>query len=98
MRRTPSKSWELIHDIDIKFAMLTTVHADGTLHSRPMTTQQLEFDGNLRFFSGLNSEKVQELAAHPEVTGIRLENGGEREELHIHPRDRVLKDRVKPMG
>jgi general stress protein 26 len=59
------KLGEIIHDI--KFAMLTTSHADGTLHSRPMTTQQREFDGDLWFFSGLNSEKIQELQIHPGV-------------------------------
>jgi general stress protein 26 len=33
----------------IRFAMLTTVEEDGTLHSRPMTTQDTEFDGDLCF-------------------------------------------------
>jgi general stress protein 26 len=59
------KLGELIHDV--KFAMLTSVHADGSLHSRPMATQQVEFDGNLWFFTGLNSEKVRELESNPEV-------------------------------
>jgi len=45
---------------DIKFAMLTTVGSDGTLHSRPMTTQQQEFDGDLWFFTGADSLKVEE--------------------------------------
>lgn len=35
---------------DIKFAMLTTVEQDGSLRSRPMATQQVEFDGDLWFF------------------------------------------------
>jgi general stress protein 26 len=59
------KLGELIHDI--KFAMLTSTHTDGSLHSRPMATQQVEFDGNLWFFTGLNSEKVRELESNPEV-------------------------------
>ncbi len=60
-----NKLGELIHEI--KFAMLTSTHADGSLHSRPMATQQVEFDGDLWFFSGLSSEKVHELQANPEV-------------------------------
>jgi general stress protein 26 len=31
----------------IRFVMLTTVHPDGSLHSRPMTTQDIDFDGDL---------------------------------------------------
>ena len=46
---------------DIKFAMLTTVCPDGTLRSRPMATQETEFDGELWFFTYANSEKVQEV-------------------------------------
>ena len=36
---------------DIRFAMLTTVAADGTLDSRPMATQKTEFDGVLWFLT-----------------------------------------------
>jgi len=34
--------WELIHDI--RFAMFTTHHRAGHLHSRPMTTQNSKLD------------------------------------------------------
>ena len=51
----------------IKFAMLTTMEADGTLHSRPMTTQQAEFDGDLWFFTRADSPKVEEAAGHRQV-------------------------------
>lgn len=44
---------------DMRFAMLTTVEANGVLRTRPMTTQQTEFDGDLWFFASKNS--VQEL-------------------------------------
>ena len=33
---------------DIRIAMLSTVTADGAIHSRPMATQQAEFQGELR--------------------------------------------------
>jgi general stress protein 26 len=51
----------------VKFAMLTTRHPDGTLHSRPMATQEVKFDGDLWFFTGYGTEKVQELKQSPEV-------------------------------
>ena len=49
----------LVKDID--FCMLTTADQDGTLHSRPMSTQQAEFDGDLWFFTEANSAKVGEV-------------------------------------
>ena len=51
----------------IKFAMLSTVEADGTLRSRPMTTQQVEFDGDLWFFTNAESPKVWETNQHRQV-------------------------------
>lgn len=49
----------LIKDID--FCMLTTADQDGTLRSRPMSTQQAEFDGDLWFFTEANTAKVEEV-------------------------------------
>lgn len=53
------KLGELIKKID--FGMMTTVDDDGSLHSRPMSTQRTEFDGSLWFFTELDSHKVAEL-------------------------------------
>ncbi len=49
----------LIEDID--FAMLTTVDTDGVLRSRPMSTQEAEFDGTLWFFTSDNTHKIEEI-------------------------------------
>ena len=49
----------LVKDID--FCMLTTADQDGTLRSRPMSTQQAEFDGDLWFFTAANTAKVEEV-------------------------------------
>jgi len=51
----------------IKFAMLTTVKADGSLYSRPMTTQETEFDGNLWFFTEADAPKVDEIEREEQV-------------------------------
>lgn len=44
-------------------AMLTTVDASGALVSRPMGVQDVEFDGDLWFFTTLDSHKVAEIQA-----------------------------------
>lgn len=56
---------ELIRDI--KIAMLTTVGPDGVPHSRPMATQQAEFDGAVWFFTGEDTAKASEVAEYPSV-------------------------------
>jgi general stress protein 26 len=45
----------------IRVAMLTTEDDDGTLRSRPMETQNTEFDGTLWFFTEAGSHKVDEI-------------------------------------
>jgi general stress protein 26 len=57
------KLGELIKDIRI--AMLTTTEADGSMRSRPMATQESDFDGELWFFTDARSPKVDEAAHHP---------------------------------
>jgi len=44
----------------IDFAMLTTF-ADGKLHSRPMSTQELDENGDLWFFTSDDSRKIEEI-------------------------------------
>ena len=50
---------ELIAGIEI--AMLTTVHANSQLHSRPMATQAVTDDGFLWFFAQQHSSKIDEI-------------------------------------
>jgi general stress protein 26 len=51
----------------IKIAMLTTVAPDGRLKSRPMATQEAEYDGTLWFFTQAGSDKVGEILQLPHV-------------------------------
>jgi general stress protein 26 len=51
----------------IKIAMLTTVDDDGTLRSRPMDTQEVEFDGDLWFLTEANAPKVDEVQRERQV-------------------------------
>lgn len=52
---------------EIKFAMMTTEEADGTLRSRPMATMQMDASGNLWFFTALSSHKIEEAEQHRQV-------------------------------
>jgi general stress protein 26 len=54
-----AKLGELIKGV--KTAMLTTMDW-GVLRSRPMATQDFEFDGDLWFFTSLETHKVEEIA------------------------------------
>ncbi|HEV2846657.1 MAG TPA: pyridoxamine 5'-phosphate oxidase family protein [Thermoanaerobaculia bacterium] len=51
----------------ISFAMLTTVDEDGSLRSRPMQTQEAEFNGELWFFTSASSAKVDEVQSDQRV-------------------------------
>lgn len=56
---------KMIKDID--FAMFTTVDADGVLRSRPMSTQEVEFDGDLWFFTRADTGKVEDVRQYKQV-------------------------------
>ena len=55
---------ELIKDVDT--AMLTTVTEEG-LVSRPMKTQEVEFDGDLWFFTKKETNKYEEILNDQDV-------------------------------
>ena len=57
---------EMVKEID--FCMLTTVDANGNLHSRPMSVNgDIDPDGELWFFTRASSQKVDEIAKLPKV-------------------------------
>ncbi len=70
-----AKLWELIKDI--RFAMFTTRHGNGHLHSRPMTTQnsKLEEDSSLWFFMSRSAEPVADLGTEPNVNVVYADPG-----------------------
>jgi general stress protein 26 len=71
------KLWDLIKDI--KFGMLTTRHADGQLHSRPMTTQnaRLDEDRALWLFMSRQSDSATDLQASPAVCMSYADTGSD---------------------
>lgn len=57
---------KLMRDLD--FCMLTTRADDGSLRSRPMSNNgEVEFDGDVWFFSAGESRKVADIEADPFV-------------------------------
>lgn len=57
-----------------RIALLTTINEHGQLASRPLAVQEVEFDGDLWFFSQDPSDKTAEIAANPQVN-VSLESG-----------------------
>ncbi|SDN80571.1 General stress protein 26 [Klenkia soli] len=60
---------------DQRLGMFTTHAADGTLTSRPMALQEVEFDGDLWFFAARDSRKVTHLTADPQVNVVAGSGG-----------------------
>ena len=58
-----------------RFAFLTTRTPDGTLTSRPMTLQEVEFDGDLWFFAKRDSNPVTHITLSPQVN-VGVGSGG----------------------
>jgi general stress protein 26 len=50
-----------------RIAMLTTTDVDGTFASRPMALQEVEFDGDLWFFTDRDSTAVAQIHHRPAV-------------------------------
>lgn len=62
---------------DVKFGMFTTTNPDLSLSSRPMTSQQIDTQGQLWFFTSDESAFVKNLPAQPlvNVTFAKPEDG-----------------------
>jgi len=79
---------------DIKFAMLTTVEDDGSLRSRPMGTQQAEFDGDLWFFTGAGSAKAGEIQRDRQVNVSYADTDHQRY-VSVSGSAQLVRDRAK---
>ncbi len=66
--------WPLIKGI--KFGMFTTHHGDGSMHARPMTTQNKAMpDDKLWFFMSVKGDAVQEFVQRPQVNVSYADTG-----------------------
>ena len=75
-----------------KIALLTTITADGHLHSRPLATQEIDFDGDLWFFTQDPSSKVDDISAHSQVNAA-FESG--KGYLSVAGTATIVHDRAK---
>jgi general stress protein 26 len=78
----------------IKFAMFTTLDLDGGLYSRPMATQQVEFDGDLWFFSHRSSGKIRSIEKDQHVN-VSFSNPNDNIYVSVSGRGEVVSDRNK---
>ena len=77
----------------IDFTMLTTV-SNGKLHSRPMSTQEMDENGDLWFFTSDDSRKVDELAADNRVSAA-YSNPDDNTYVSVFGTGEIVKDRAK---
>lgn len=86
--------WRLVKDI--RFAMLTTRHAGGHLHSRPMTTQNSKIDesDSLWFFMSRASEALSDLE-HDEQVNVVYAHPGKDRYISVSGEAAVVEDMTK---
>ena len=77
----------------IDFCMLTTIDA-GQLRSRPMSTQQTEFDGDIWFFTSDDTHKVDEIAKDDRVCAAYAKPSDDTY-VSISGRAEIVRDRAK---
>jgi general stress protein 26 len=84
---------EMLEEMSV--AMLTTVLPDGALRSRPMVrSAAATFDGSLWFFTPLDTAKVADVAANPNVNAAFSEPI-QRRYVSLSGRASIVKDRKK---
>ncbi|MEO7673811.1 MAG: pyridoxamine 5'-phosphate oxidase family protein [Pyrinomonadaceae bacterium] len=77
----------------IDFCMLTTMDG-GYLRSRPMSTQEFEFNGDLWFFTSDNTHKVEELRKDNRVN-VAYSKPDDNTYVSVSGSGEISKDRAK---
>jgi general stress protein 26 len=78
----------------IRVAMLTTLSPDGSFHSRPMGTQSTDFDGELWFFTHLDSPKSHEVRKDSHVA-LSYCDPEENRYVAVCGKGEIIQDRAK---
>lgn len=78
----------------IRIAMLTTASDDGSFDSRPMATQETDFDGVVYFLTREESGKVHEIKADSHVA-LLYSDPSDAKFVSAKGRASVSKDRAK---
>lgn len=77
---------------DIRMAMLSTI-SDGKIVTRPMSAQDMDSAGTLRFLTSSDSHKIEEIAHYPEVN-VSFCDSGSATYISIAGHARVTNDRA----
>jgi general stress protein 26 len=81
--------YDIVKDFDN--GILVTRLADGTSHARPMAVAEIRADGDIFFATALESPKVAEIAASPDVV-VTFQSGSQF--ASIAGRAEVVRDRA----
>ena len=79
---------------DIKFAMLTTTEADGSLRSRPLSTLKMDAGARLWFFTSISSPKMDEIRDNSQVN-VNYARPDKQDYVSISGTAEVVRDREK---
>ena len=95
MAESKQKSIEQLKEMleGIDFAMLTTL-AGGKLRSRPMSTQEMDENGDLWFFTSDQTHKIDEIQADPRVN-VAYSNPDDNTYVSVFGRAEMSKDKAK---
>ncbi|WP_199539295.1 pyridoxamine 5'-phosphate oxidase family protein [Desertihabitans brevis] len=77
MSERPAGTVEKVAELmrGIRIAMVTSVDAGGRLVSRPLSVQEVEFDGDLWFFVDREADLLTQIQANPQVN-VALQGEG----------------------
>jgi len=95
MAETRQESLDKLKDLleGIDFAMLTTI-AGGKFRSRPMSTQEMDENGDLWFFTSDETHKVEEIQADNRVL-VAYSQPDDNTYVSVFGRAEINKDRAK---
>lgn len=95
MEQTRQESIKKLKDLieDIDFAMLTTL-SGNKLRSRPMTTQEIQDDGDIWFFTSDTTHKVEEIQKDSRVN-VAYAKPGDNTYVSVSGTAMLIKDRAK---
>ena len=86
------KVWDMIKNI--RTALFVTHDEDGGMHARPMVVNQRTFDGDLWFFTSVDSPKIEEIEGNPSVL-LAYSEPRDQEYVSVTGTAEVVRDRKK---
>lgn len=79
----------------MKVGMMVTIDPSGLPRSRPLQTLELDDQGRLYFFVGLDSPKIDEMQHEHDRVGISYADSKKQDYVSISGRGRLSRDRAR---